>query len=409
MYMKIKLIDFGLYNWVKDKGDTYLPNRAKYNDAGSDVRALGSFTVSPYSVSKIPLGFGVQIPDGYMGLLLPRSGLNSKGITVLFSPIDSGYRGELAINVYNTTNEPYEIKEGDKIGQLVIVPCVISDFVWELGEERGTNGFGSTDEIVDNEVETIENEGETSKEKELNKLKSMFTLNPQTNRYDYDGDLDSDTLINFVSEDKDGFIINFGKVTGKFDCSELALVSLKGAPTEVGGWVDCSSNYLTSLEGAPKEVGNDFYCFENQLTSLEGGPQKVGGVLDCQSNQLTSLKGAPQEVGWSFYCADNQLTSLEGAPKEIEGNFDCSENQLTSLEGAPQKVGWTFDCSENQLTSLKGAPKEIKGSFYCNDNQLTSLEGAPQIINGSFNCCNNPDLHSLEGIGKVEKIIYTDL
>ena len=150
--MKIKLIDFGLSNWVKDKGDRYLPNRAKYNDAGSDVRALGSFTVSPYSVSKIPLGFGVQIPDGYMGLLLPRSGLNSRGITVLFSPIDSGYRGELAINVYNTTNEPYEIKEGDKIGQLVIVPCVISDFVWELGEERGTNGFGSTDEKVDNEI-----------------------------------------------------------------------------------------------------------------------------------------------------------------------------------------------------------------------------------------------------------------
>ena len=386
--MKIKLIDFGLSNWVKDKGDRYLPNRAKYNDAGSDVRALGSFTVSPYSVSKIPLGFGVQIPDGYMGLLLPRSGLNSKGITVLFSPIDSGYRGELAINVYNTTNEPYEIKEGDKIGQLVIVPCVISDFVWELGEERGTNGFGSTDEKVDNEVETIKNEKETSKEKELNKLKSMFTFNPQTNRYDYDGDLDSDTLINFVSEDKDGFIINFGKVTGKFDCYGLGLTSLKGAPQIVGGWVDCSSNYLTCLEGAPKEVCNDFYCFENQLTSLEGGPQKVGGVLDCQSNQLTSLKGAPQEVGWSFYCADNQLTSLEGAPKEIEGNFDCSENQLISLEGAPT---------------------EIKGSFYCNDNQLTSLKGAPQTINGSFNCCNNPDLNSLEGIGKVEKIIYTDL
>ena len=361
--MKIKLIDFGLSNWVKDKGDRYLPNRAKYNDAGSDVRALGSFTVSPYSVSKIPLGFGVQIPDGYMGLLLPRSGLNSRGITVLFSPIDSGYRGELAINVYNTTNEPYEIKEGDKIGQLVIVPCVISDFVWELGEERGTNGFGSTDEKVDNEVETIKNEKETSKEKELNKLKSMFTFNPQTNRYDYDGDLDSDTLINFVSEDKDGFIINFGKVTGKFDCQGLGLTSLKGAPQIVGGWVDCSSNYLTSLEGAPKEVGNDFYCFENQLTSLEGGPQKVGGVLDCQSNQLTSLKGAPQEVGKDFWCNDNQLTSLEGAPQTVG-------------EG-----------------------------FYCYDNQLTSLKGAPQIVGECFNCSGNPNLHSLDGIGKVKGLI----
>ena len=260
--MKIKLIDFGLSNWVKDKGDTYLPNRAKYNDAGSDVRALGSFTVSPYSVSKIPLGFGVQIPDGYMGLLLPRSGLNSRGITVLFSPIDSGYRGELAINVYNTTNEPYEIEEGDKIGQLVIVPCVISDFVWELGEERGTNGFGSTDEKVDNEVETIKNEKETSKEKELNKLKSMFTLNPQTNRYDYDGDLDSDTLSNFVSEDKDGFIINFGKVTGKFDCYGLGLTSLKGAPTEVDGNFNCYRNpNLHSLDGIGEVRGKIYKDF----------------------------------------------------------------------------------------------------------------------------------------------------
>ena len=337
--MKIKLIDFGLSNWVKDKGDRYLPNRAKYNDAGSDVRALGSFTVSPYSVSKIPLGFGVQIPDGYMGLLLPRSGLNSRGITVLFSPIDSGYRGELAINVYNTTNEPYEIKEGDKIGQLVIVPCVISDFVWELGEERGTNGFGSTDEIVDNEVETIENEGGTSKEKELNKLKSIFTLNPQTNRYDYDGDLDSDILSNFVSEDKDGFTINFGKVTGKFDCYGLGLTSLKGAPTE------------------------------------------VGEIFNCSGNKLTSLKGAPQKVGGGFYCTNNQLTSLEGAPKIVGENFWCSYNQLTSLEGVPQKVG---------------------GSFYCSNNQLTSLKGAPQIVGGGFDCRNNPNLHSLEGIGEVK-------
>ena len=380
--MKIKLIDFGLSNWVKDKGDTYLPNRAKYNDAGSDVRALGSFTVSPYSVSKIPLGFGVQIPDGYMGLLLPRSGLNSRGITVLFSPIDSGYRGELAINVYNTTNEPYEIKEGDKIGQLVITPCVISDFVWELGEERGTNGFGSTDEKVDNEEELDSLESIIGLS-----LKFMFILNPQTNRYDYNGGLNRDILSNFVSKDKDEFTINFGKITGNFDCSGLGLKSLKGAPQEVGGWFDCSRNKLTSLKGAPKKVGSDFYCY---------------------GNKLTSLKGAPQIVGEGFFCSNNQLTSLEGAPQEIEGNFDCSENQLTSLEGAPQKVGWTFDCDDNQLTSLEGASQEVGGGFYCENNQLTSLEGAPQKVGENFDCHNNPNLYSLDGIGEVKGYIFKD-
>lgn len=142
--MTIKLLDFGLSEWIKTKGETYLPKRAKYNDAGSDVRSLSNITVPAHSVCKIPLGFGVVIPDGLMGLLLPRSGLNSKGITVLFSPIDSGYRGELAINVYNTTDSPYEIKEGDRIGQLVIMPCVLANFAWELGEERKDNGFGST-------------------------------------------------------------------------------------------------------------------------------------------------------------------------------------------------------------------------------------------------------------------------
>ena len=65
---------------------------------------------------------------------------------------------------------------------------------------------------------------------------SKLKLNPKTNRYDYDGDLGRNELNTFfVSEDKDGFTINFGKITGYFACSDLDLISLKGAPTEVGG------------------------------------------------------------------------------------------------------------------------------------------------------------------------------
>lgn len=142
--MKIKLIDFGISEFAKTKGDKYLPNRALYNDAGSDVRVLKDISVPAHSVCRIPLGFGIVVPDGLMALLMPRSGLNSKGITVLYSPIDSGYRGEISIIVYNTTDSTYEIKEGDKVGQLVIVPCILADFVWDLGEERRSNGFGST-------------------------------------------------------------------------------------------------------------------------------------------------------------------------------------------------------------------------------------------------------------------------
>ena len=212
--------------------------------------------------------------------------------------------------------------------------------------------------------EAINKEKEDYKEKEINSLKSKFILNPQTNRYDYEGDLDEDILINFISEDKDGFTINFGKITGGFDCSYLGIKSLKGSPQKVGGTFWCNNNQLTSLKGAPQEVGWDFYC---------------------DSNQLTSLEGAPQRVGENFSCSDNQFTSLEGAPKTVGGYFDCGHSKLTSLEGAPQKVGGDFECSGNYLTSLKGAPKTIVGDLYCYDN---------------------PNLHSLEGLGEVKGTIY---
>ena len=235
--------------------------------------------------------------------------------------------------------------------------------------------------------EAIENKKDNYKEKYLNKLKSMFTLNPQTNRYDYDGDLDSGILKNFVSEDNNGFTIDFGKITGDFSCSELGLTSLKGAPTEVSGSFWCSWNRLTSLEGAPQTVGGDFNCQGNQLTSLEGVPIKIGESFNCSDNKLTSLEEAPQEVGWGFNCMDNQLTSLKGAPQKVGGSFSCSDNQLTSLEGAPQEVGRDFWCSDNQLISLKGAPKTVGRDFWCYDNL---------------------DLHSLEGIGEVKGTIYKD-
>ena len=191
--------------------------------------------------------------------------------------------------------------------------------------------------------EAIENEKEGYKEKELNSIKSKLKLNPQTNRYDYDGDLDSSDISNFISEDKDGFTINFGKVAGNFYCSELGLKSLKGAPQTVDGDFKCYKNHLTSLEGAPQTVGGDFYCANSKLTSLEGAPKTVGGWFDCSRNQLTSLEGAPQIVGGNFNCRWNQLTSLEGAPQKVGGDFNCRNNlDLHSLDGIGEVKGGVF-------------------------------------------------------------------
>ena len=185
-------------------------------------------------------------------------------------------------------------------------------------------------------------DGVITQESLLKKRESLLKeliYNPQTNRYDYDGSLNKYILSTFVSEDKDGFTINFGKITGYFVCSDLDLISLKGAPTEVGEGFSCSDNQLTSLKGAPQKVKGSFICSSNQLTSLKGVPQIINGDFYCYKNKLTSLEGAPQKVGGDFWCFNNQLTSLEGAPLIVDGDFYCQENQLTSLDGIGKVKG----------------------------------------------------------------------
>ena len=119
----------------------------------------------------------------------------------------------------------------------------------------------------------------------------------------------------------DGFV--WGKVKGAFYC------------------VYCSN--LISLEGAPKEVGGNFTCTRcTKIESLEGAPEYVGGSFNCfMCYNLISLKGAPKEVGGTFDCYGcNELESLEGAPKEVGGDFNCTYCvKLKSLEGVPEKIG----------------------------------------------------------------------
>lgn len=138
--MKIQVIDFGYEK---------LPFRVHENDAGADIHAcfhnnVKRIAIWPHETVKVPLGLGLRLPDGYAAFVFPRSGLSSKGITCELSPIDSGYRGEIYAIVHNGTNEKIFIKDGDRIGQLVIVPIVVADFVTESGPERGSGAFGST-------------------------------------------------------------------------------------------------------------------------------------------------------------------------------------------------------------------------------------------------------------------------
>ena len=94
--------------------------------------------IRPGEICKIPLGFGLLVPDGYAGFVFPKSGLSAQGIVCELPPIDSGYTGEIH------ANRECKIKMGDKVGQLVIMPVLIPDFTFENWKERGTGAFGST-------------------------------------------------------------------------------------------------------------------------------------------------------------------------------------------------------------------------------------------------------------------------
>lgn len=137
--MKVRVLDFGYEK---------LPLRAHANDAGADVHAClhdkDYWYVTPSQTVKVPLGMGLILPDGYMACVYPRSGLALKGIVCELPPIDAGYRGEIHAIVTNCSKELFKINNGDRIGQLVITPVVICDFITEDIKERGTNGFGST-------------------------------------------------------------------------------------------------------------------------------------------------------------------------------------------------------------------------------------------------------------------------
>lgn len=140
--MKIKLIKF--------RNDLIEPTRAHYNDAGLDCYAQEDIFLNGIMPGgggvpiKIPLGFGVCVPDGYMAVIKPRSSINAEGVLTQIGTIDSGYRGEISAILMNLTNHDIMIGKGERICQIVIEPVILADLVPDLDDSRGTGGFGST-------------------------------------------------------------------------------------------------------------------------------------------------------------------------------------------------------------------------------------------------------------------------
>jgi dUTP pyrophosphatase len=127
-----------------------LPARATEHAAGLDVVAAEDVTLAPGQRHAVATGFAIAIPEGFEVQVRPRSGLALKyGITCLNTPgtIDSDYRGEVKVILANLGSEPFEVRRGERIAQLVPAPVLRANFreVSELPEtSRGAGGFGST-------------------------------------------------------------------------------------------------------------------------------------------------------------------------------------------------------------------------------------------------------------------------
>jgi len=128
-----------------------LPSYAKPGDAGADLCSRIDAVLQPGERALIPTGISVALPNGYVALVHPRSGLAIKhGISMVNTPgtVDAAFRGELQIILINhDLHQPFEIKKGDRIAQLVIQKVERAEFVEVQtlpGTHRSDGGFGST-------------------------------------------------------------------------------------------------------------------------------------------------------------------------------------------------------------------------------------------------------------------------
>ena len=134
--MKIKFLKFNEF--------VRIPERKHYSDTGADIYMLADGCVLPHNTVVIPLGFGIDVPNGYNAHIQTRTSIAKQGIFIQQCAIDAGYKGEIHMILVNLSDNVFTWKKGDRLGYIEIYPCVYPEFVENLGEERGQGAFGST-------------------------------------------------------------------------------------------------------------------------------------------------------------------------------------------------------------------------------------------------------------------------
>lgn len=135
----MNLINFG--GWA--------PKRAHRDDAGADCYALETVIVEPHQTVCVPLNIGIELPKRMVAFVLPRSSMAARGLVAQSVPVDCGYRGVIHAIITNYGDTEQKIEPGDRIAQLVVVPCWTGKFKMiaprkSKRTKRGYGAFGST-------------------------------------------------------------------------------------------------------------------------------------------------------------------------------------------------------------------------------------------------------------------------
>ena len=133
--MKIEYIDYGT---------KFIPTKKYSSDAGMDVYLNETICIHPHETVNIALGFGLQVPKGFMFQLIERSSIALRGLTTHISPIDPDYTGEIHLILTNLTDKQIILNEKERIAQLVMLPITYFEITKENIERRNTNGLGSS-------------------------------------------------------------------------------------------------------------------------------------------------------------------------------------------------------------------------------------------------------------------------
>lgn len=132
---------------IKLMKDVQLPKKSHLPDSGLDCFMPESFELKPLETKTIGLGIGIQVPEGFAGMLVPRSSIAEKGLLVQTSIIDPDYTGEIHLIITNCSNNNVVIEKNQRVCSLVVYSVLNArlDVVYDFeNTDRGSNGLGST-------------------------------------------------------------------------------------------------------------------------------------------------------------------------------------------------------------------------------------------------------------------------